>query len=142
MRQHERLAGAIDARRLQLGLSWVQLSEASGVSDVTLRNIRRGRSEPNALTAHKIETALGWAPGSVEALYEGGQATPAAQLREQYPEAYARGYEAAQRLDDGALSAVLRSVDDALLLAELARRLQDRRESSHRAGQDPKRNEP
>ena len=73
MADHERLDRAIDARRLDLGLSWVQLAATAGISDVSLRNFRKGRGTPNALSKRRLEAALQWAAGSVDELLAGGQ---------------------------------------------------------------------
>lgn len=126
MRPHERLDGAIGARRLQRGISWTTLATQVGVSESALRNIRRGRNLPSDLTKHRLEDALGWAPGSVDAILEGGEPTTREELQEQYPIAYGQGYQRAQNLDESTLAAILRTIDSQTLLAELGRRLGDR----------------
>jgi transcriptional regulator with XRE-family HTH domain len=78
MRHYERLDAAIDARRLDLDLSWKDLADRAGISDVSLRNFRKGRSEPNPLSKHRIEDALAWHHGSVDEILSGGDPTPEA----------------------------------------------------------------
>lgn len=65
----------MDARRLELGMSWIQLAERAGISDVSLRNFRKGRGTPNALSKRRLETGLRWEPGSVDAILAGGDPT-------------------------------------------------------------------
>lgn len=57
-------------------MTWADLAREFGVSESGLRNIRVGRNEPSDLTKHRIEEALGWEPGSVEAVLDGGDPTP------------------------------------------------------------------
>lgn len=63
----------MDERRLDLGLSWTELADKAGLSDSTLRNIRRGRNAPSALNRRRLEDVLGWRHGSVEAILDGGE---------------------------------------------------------------------
>ncbi len=91
---HTRLADAIEKRRLDLDLTWKELAELAGISTTTLENIRRGRL-PRARTRRRIEDALGWEHGSINAVLGGGQPTVAEQGSpedEQYSQA---GYLAA-----------------------------------------------
>ena len=70
-----RLDLAMDARRLSLNLEWRDLAKAAGVSYETLRALRRaGNAAP--LTKRRVEEALRWKPGSVDAVLAGGQPTP------------------------------------------------------------------
>lgn len=122
MRPHELLDAAINARRLERGLTWSELADRVGVSESALRNIRRGRNDPSALTKVRLEEALGWGAGSVEAISAGRR--PILRDRDlpaEHPNSYAAGYQLAQ--DPDALTAILRSVDSDTLLAELRRRL-------------------
>lgn len=75
MADHRRLDEALDSRRLDLGLSWVQLAALAGVSDVSMRNFRKGRTAPGSLSKRRIEDALRWAPGSIDAVLEGKEPT-------------------------------------------------------------------
>ncbi|MGH3095120.1 MAG: helix-turn-helix domain-containing protein [Streptosporangiales bacterium] len=77
MRQHERLDQSIEQRRLELGLDWKDLAASVGIADVTLRNIRRGRNAPSVLNKYRLEDALGWKHGSVDAILDGGDPTDA-----------------------------------------------------------------
>lgn len=71
------LDAAMDRRRLELGLRWRDVALRAGASDQALRDIRRGRTSPRALTVRKLEEALEWRAGSVSAVLGGGQPTPA-----------------------------------------------------------------
>jgi transcriptional regulator with XRE-family HTH domain len=74
--EYERLDAAMDRRRLDQGMSWRELSNAAHIADVTLRNIRRGRNRPTALNKRRIEDALGWEHGSIDAILAGGEPRP------------------------------------------------------------------
>jgi transcriptional regulator with XRE-family HTH domain len=134
MGTHERLDAALSGRRLQLGISWSTLATQVGVSESALRNIRRGRNLPSDLTKHRLEEALGWAAGSIDAVLEGSEPTTArdAQAREQHPRLYDQGYQVGQNLDAATLASILRSVSSDLLVAELGRRLADLETSRYR----------
>jgi len=125
MRPHERLDAAIGDRRLQRGISWTTLATQVGVSESALRNIRRGRNLPSDLTKHRLEEALAWAPGSIDAILGGGEPTTRDELQDRYPNTYNQGYQLAQNLDQGTLAAILRSIDNQMLLTELSRRLSE-----------------
>lgn len=71
MKPYERLDTAMDARRLKLGLSWNQLAGKAGITSEALRAIRRGKNRGRVLTRRKLDEALQWEPGSVDALFEG-----------------------------------------------------------------------
>lgn len=78
-----RLDLAMDARRLSLNLEWRDLAKAAGVSYETLRALRRaGNAAP--LTKRRVEDALHWTPGSIDAVLAGGQPTPAEPERPDY----------------------------------------------------------
>jgi transcriptional regulator with XRE-family HTH domain len=79
---HERLDQAMDARRLDLDLSWKEVAAAANVSEATLRAIRAGKSQPSDLTKRRTEEALLWAAGSIDTILDGGTPTP---LRPQEP---------------------------------------------------------
>lgn len=69
---YARLDRAIEDRAIELGLNFVQLAERAGISDVTLRNLRKGRgSLPRAVNLRRLENALGWVPGSLVATLDG-----------------------------------------------------------------------
>lgn len=74
---HERLDRAMDGRRLDLGLSWQDVAAAAKVSVATLRAIRSGTNRPSPLTKRRVEEALRWEPGSVDAIYADRQPVPA-----------------------------------------------------------------
>ena len=75
MADHERLDQAIEARAIELDLSYIQLAERAGISDVSLRNFRKGRGNLRPRNQRRLETALGWAPGSIGDVLAGGSPT-------------------------------------------------------------------
>jgi transcriptional regulator with XRE-family HTH domain len=72
----DRLDKAIETRRLDLDLSLNDLAAAAKISAATLRAIRRGTNQPGALTKRRIEDALKWGHGSIEAILAGGDPKP------------------------------------------------------------------
>lgn len=64
-------------RRVELRMSWRDVSTTAGMSYEGLRAIRKGDRHPNAVTKGRIEDALQWMPGSVDAVLAGGQPTQA-----------------------------------------------------------------
>jgi len=65
-------------------MSWREVSTAAGMSYEGLRAIRKGDRHPNAVTRGRIEDALHWTPGSIDAVLAGGQPTPAEPERPDY----------------------------------------------------------
>lgn len=78
MKPHERLDVALERRCDQLDMTWTELAAVSGVSEVTLRALRRGDNKPSARTKRRLEDALQWERGSIQAILEGGEAIPLA----------------------------------------------------------------
>lgn len=76
MADHEPLDRAIEARAIDLGMSYVQLAERAGISDVSLRNFRKGRGILKPVNLRRLENALEWAPGSLRSILDGGEPTP------------------------------------------------------------------
>src|SRR5262252_4141700 len=68
--------GPMDARRLELGLTWRQVADRAGISYETIRQLRAGK-HVRALTARKLDGALQWAPGTVWEMMHGSHANPA-----------------------------------------------------------------
>lgn len=73
--RYEALEAAMESRRVELRMSWRDVSREAGLSYEGLRAIRRGDRNPNAVTKRGIEVALRWAPGSVDAILDGGEPT-------------------------------------------------------------------
>src|SRR6476659_5219546 len=67
----------MENRRVELRMTWGEVATQAKVSTETLRALRRGNNEPAELTRRAIEDALRWAPGSINALLRGRDATPA-----------------------------------------------------------------
>ena len=78
----ERLADAMEQRRLALNLRWQDVSEQGGVSIKALHDARRGHAGISPLTRRGIERGLQWPAGEVGRLLGDG---PDAQL-ELHPE--------------------------------------------------------
>ncbi|MFF4548654.1 helix-turn-helix domain-containing protein [Streptomyces sp. NPDC001406] len=71
---HELLDQAMEDRRLELGMTWKEVSAQSGVTVETLSALRKGRTNPHnasPLTRRGIERALKWAPGGYGDALEG-----------------------------------------------------------------------
>lgn len=72
---HVRLDQAMERRRVALRLSWRDVAREAGLSYEALRAVRRGDRSPSAITRARIEEALGWDSGSVDAILAGGNAS-------------------------------------------------------------------
>ncbi|MFE1170408.1 hypothetical protein [Nocardiopsis sp. NPDC058789] len=72
----ERLDALMDRRRLDLGHNWKAIIDDAGVSYQTLGQLRKGRPVAD-VTVARVEQALRWQPGSIRAILEGGNPTPA-----------------------------------------------------------------
>ncbi|MFI6516846.1 helix-turn-helix domain-containing protein [Spirillospora sp. NPDC050679] len=73
LQSHATVGPAVATRRVNLGLRQSDLADAAGVSETTVRNIEAGRMGGRPTKWPLIERALGWAPGSFEALAAGEQ---------------------------------------------------------------------
>jgi transcriptional regulator with XRE-family HTH domain len=62
----------MEKRRLELRLKWTQVAEQADMSQAGLGAIRRGERSPSSLARARIEHALQWEPGSVDAIIAGG----------------------------------------------------------------------
>lgn len=71
-----RLGAAVDAVRLDLGLSKADLAKIAGVGRSTIAAlINRGKIPGREGTQGRIEAALGWAPGSFATVLSGAEPT-------------------------------------------------------------------
>lgn len=64
----------MDARRRELGLRWRDVADRAGVSEETIRLLRRGARDASVRatdTEAKVEEALGWADGSIREIRHG-----------------------------------------------------------------------
>lgn len=68
------LGAAIAKRLKELDLTQVELAQLTGLHRVTIGRLVKGSSKapPSAVTKQALERALGWLPGSVEAVLRGG----------------------------------------------------------------------
>ena len=74
-----RAAGrAVLARRGTLGLTQVEAAKLAGIDVQTLRTLEAGVRWPIARTIGAISTALGFAPGELQAIADGCQPAQAA----------------------------------------------------------------
>ena len=71
--QRERLDRTMNARRLELEITWRDVATRAGLSYEALRALRSGPTGIRDLTAAKISRALDWEPGSVGAVLAGGE---------------------------------------------------------------------
>jgi hypothetical protein len=115
------LAGQVEQRRVKLGIYTIEeAGRRARISRHTWRSVERG--EPvRASTYHAVEEALRWAPGSVQAILAGGEASHAEDSSESR-EPDSRGQD---RQDDGPgaiiSAAVGASAFEAAVLAEVRR---------------------
>lgn len=73
----QRFGGLVLARRNELELSQVEVSDAGGPSNTWLTLIENGRLESlSRVTARKLDTGLKWEPGSARRAWNGGEPTP------------------------------------------------------------------
>ncbi|MGW3298415.1 helix-turn-helix transcriptional regulator [Streptomyces rubiginosohelvolus] len=71
-----RLGHAIEAARDAKGMTQVALAEAADVSESTVQNLEAGKERKRQPpSVKKVEAALGWAPGSADAVLAGGEPT-------------------------------------------------------------------
>jgi len=75
---HDKLKAAMDERLLDLNLTLTQLAIDSGVDRDTIRRWRAngGTRRPAPRMTRPVERRLFWAPGSIQALLDGGEAIP------------------------------------------------------------------
>ena len=91
--QRQRLDSLLDARRLDLGLTWREVALRAGLSIEAVRLLRAGPGGIRELTARKFDRAFEWMPGSLQRFIEEG-ATPEDVLspaERETLERYARG---------------------------------------------------
>ncbi|RPK56184.1 anaerobic benzoate catabolism transcriptional regulator [Streptomyces sp. ADI96-02] len=119
---YEALGRAVREARIRQGMTQTQLAEVAGVSRATLQNLERG-GRLRSLNLVKIESVLGWAPGSVQALLEGGAPSPI----EEMPEAVGASSVtlSEEELAQAVTSAMVATVDTvtAAEIREVARRM-------------------
>lgn len=70
------LARFVQARRLELGLSVRAAADGAGINRATWATIEEGSSRLQKHRWARIERALSWTPGSIQAVIDGGQPTP------------------------------------------------------------------
>lgn len=66
----------LNNRRKDLGLRWRDIADSAGVSEETIRLMRRddgGRGERATTTEARIEDAVGWTRGSIARIRSGGE---------------------------------------------------------------------
>lgn len=71
-----RLADAVIRRRTELGMTQQDVQAAGGPATATVRNIEGAhQTSYRGVILSRLEKALGWRPGSVEAILASGEAT-------------------------------------------------------------------
>jgi len=75
MASRERLGTAVAARRRHLGMSVPEAARRSGLDRETWRHLEAGTRTLRSYNHSRVERALNWAPGSVEAILGGGDPT-------------------------------------------------------------------
>lgn len=103
-----RLGHAIEAARDVKGMTQVALAVAADVSESTIQNLEAGKARVRQPpSVKKVEAALGWTPGSADAVLAGGDPTPAPSSQpEEAPQAVDRSglpLRIIQELSDGPL---------------------------------------
>lgn len=76
----------IDHRRLELGMTMLELAETAELSEEGIRKVASGERQPRKRTQMKIEAALRWAPGSVSAILVGEAPTAIAESHQASPQ--------------------------------------------------------
>lgn len=72
-----KLAAEVTKRRTQLGMTQQDVQASGGPATATLRNIEGGhQTSYRGVILSRLEKALEWEPGSVDAILAGGEATP------------------------------------------------------------------
>lgn len=70
------LAEEMEGRRRQLRVKWTEVAKRAGMSPQNLLRIRNGEISVTDDAADGIDEALYWKHGSVQAILNGGSATP------------------------------------------------------------------
>jgi DNA-binding XRE family transcriptional regulator len=71
----QRLGDAVSARRSELGETRAAIAHAAGISPTTLYQLEKARQAGfDDRTLLAVERVLGWRPGSVQRVLEGGSA--------------------------------------------------------------------
>jgi hypothetical protein len=76
MDDRKRLDQLMEARRIDLGMTWVEISERAGYSTHHVWCIRKGKARINVDAKVKIERAMSWPAGTVDAILTGAQINP------------------------------------------------------------------
>lgn len=76
--ERSRLSAVMEARRLELDLSWDKVAKRAGLSIAHLRRVRGGDVALTAKAKWKIEQALRWNRGSIDLVLAGKDPEPAA----------------------------------------------------------------
>ncbi|QVJ00426.1 hypothetical protein KGD82_16840 [Nocardiopsis eucommiae] len=67
----EQLAAQIDAGLTEAGLSVSEFVTKAGISRATFYNLRNVQGQPRAGSLERLETTLGWTPGTYQAILDG-----------------------------------------------------------------------
>lgn len=92
---HQRLAQIVKARRVELGLSVRDIAKQAVIDRQTWTNLEAAARTLRTTNWSKVERVLGWGPGSIAAILDGGEPT--------YPRLHLT-------MDFGALSPIVRNL--------------------------------
>jgi predicted transcriptional regulator len=71
-KDRNRAVGAVVARLSQLEATTGRIASEAGISENTLRDFLAGKTWPIVRTLGRIEKVIGWPPGSIESIANGG----------------------------------------------------------------------
>lgn len=74
----ERIDAAMDAARIDLGLTWQEIADRAGIGTSSLNRFRRGIGPRTAEMTAKIERAYRWPRGYLDAIAAGEEPPPLA----------------------------------------------------------------
>ena len=69
----ERLAAQMEARALDLGLTWREIAARARLSYEIVRRLRTSATSIRPLTLRKLDAGLDWESGSAERILNGGK---------------------------------------------------------------------
>ena len=72
----DRLAARMEARALDLGLTWREVASRGGISYEIVRRLRTSSTSIRPLTLRKVDAGLDWEGGSAERVLNGGEPSP------------------------------------------------------------------
>ena len=117
-----RLDEYMDARRLDLRMTWREVADAAGISPETIRAVRRGDNVPGDITKRGLEDALHWERGSIDSILDDGSPTPLRRPATSSPGHVLPRDDPRRRILDAALEQLTPEQQEAFLRQELEER--------------------